>query len=109
MQQSDNNDILSGARARLVKAKPDSLSAEFGVFCRAALEAKAAGQIPPQQAAMAIAGCMFVDNLDADPLREEITMMAGELEVPQDRTETSERWLGLERLVVELEDSSRAG
>ena len=49
---------------------------------------------------------MFINDLDADPLREEITMMAGELEVPRDPTETAERWLSLEQLLVELEDSS---
>jgi len=109
MQQFADNDSLSKARALLLKAKPNSLSAQFASFCRSALQAKKTGQLSSQQAAMAIAGCMFIDNLDGDPLREEITMMAGELEVPREPKETTQRWTDLERLIVELENTARTG
>jgi hypothetical protein len=59
-------------------------------------------KLPDEIAARYIAATMFVPDLDRDALREEITMYAGELEVPKRQPAAQDRWKQIEQLVAEL-------
>jgi hypothetical protein len=52
--------------------------------------------------AMAIAHAMFIPHLDDDPLCEEITMIAGELEDERPPDEKTALWQKLEQTIQEL-------
>jgi hypothetical protein len=57
-------------------------------------------QIPVREAAESIAGTMFIPGVDADPLREEITIVAGSLET--DQFQPGHTWSYLVSLINEL-------
>jgi hypothetical protein len=60
------------------------------------------GKLTRDFAAMAIAHAMFIHGLDKDPLSEEITMIAGELESPNTLKKRQELWRKLRETVNEL-------
>ena len=72
----------------------------FKHWVNAVFDMHESGGVSAQDAARYIAGAMFVPGVDDDPLREEITILAGELEV-QTRP-VSKGWQQLRRLVDKL-------
>lgn len=76
----------------------------FVAYCRKALAAKETGTMPLRDAAYAIAGVMFMKELD-DPIFDDITAQAGELELPAEHVSGNpeEKWLELVALVDRCE------
>jgi hypothetical protein len=58
------------------------------------------GKASREQVALVIAGTMFLPGVDTDPLREEITMVAGDLETGQEHPRHT--WAYLLELTDEL-------
>jgi hypothetical protein len=92
--------------SRLRSAQASQLNALYASYCQAVLNELDAEQLTAQHAAIKIAGAMFVPRLDDDPLREVITMVAGELEMPMSSSASAEHRRELRRYVDELKDAS---
>jgi hypothetical protein len=74
----------------------------FRAYCDALLEVRSKQVLQDEWVAMAIAHAMFVPHLDDDPLCEEITMIAGELEDVRPSEEKAALWRKLEQTIQEL-------
>lgn len=73
---------------------------QFRAYCDLLLTLRAKQKLDDEWVAMAIAHAMFVPHLDDDPLCEEITIRAGELE--DVRPEKAALWSKLEQVIQEL-------
>lgn len=78
-------------------------------FCRKAIAAKAAKTMSLRDAAYAIAGTMFIHELRSPPF-EEITGLAGELELPSEHVtgDPEVRWVKLVKLIDEYAKSLKS-
>lgn len=97
MMKDDFNKLRDAAKAD----KPRL----FVEYCRKAIAAKEAGKMPLRDAAYSIAGAMFMKELD-EPLFEELTGLAGELELPAEFVDgdPEQKWHKLVSLVDEYEN-----
>lgn len=93
---------LTDLKSELAKSKPSTMDAVFLQFCDSVVELLSRKLISPPHAAIQIASTMFIPGLDSDPLREEITMVAGQLEMPLDKHRAAELWQKLGDLLLEL-------
>lgn len=80
----------------------------FAAYCKKTILAKNQGKMPLRDAAYSIARTMFIDELES-PLFEEITFLAGELELPAELIDGSPdaKWEQLVALVGEYEKAQR--
>lgn len=74
----------------------------FRAYCDLVLKLRTERKIQDEWAAMAIAHAMFIPNLDDDPLCEEITIIAGELEDVLPAVKKKAKWQKLEATIQEL-------
>lgn len=76
----------------------------FAEYCRKAIGAKEAGKMPIRDAAYAIARTMFIKELE-EPLFDDLTGLAGELELPVEfvRGGVAQKWQELISLVDQYE------
>ncbi|SRR5258708_4814133 len=76
----------------------------FVEYCHKAITAKEAGKMPLRDAAYSIANVMFMKELD-EPLFEDLTSLAGELELPAEfvNGDPETGWQKLVSLVDEYE------
>ncbi len=90
----------------LAEAHVDDKPRLFSNYCRKVIKDKNRGNITLEEAAYQIAGTMFVGELD-NPLFEEITSLAGSLELPGHVTGIDPRveWKRLVSLVDEYADN----
>ena len=73
----------------------------FADFATAVRDGAQGGTFSETDGARALAAAMFVEGVDDDPLREEITIVAGDLETGQP-TDTRHTWHYLSALIDEL-------
>jgi hypothetical protein len=74
----------------------------FRSYCELILDLREEQKLQDDFVAMAIAHAMFIPDLDKDPLSEEITTIAGELESPASPAKQAQLWAALEKAVEEL-------
>jgi hypothetical protein len=75
--------VLSRVEYRkLVESAAEDQPRLFLRYCRKVLQASADGLATPQEAAYAIAGTTFPPRVSHDSILEEITLLAGHLELP---------------------------
>lgn len=77
-------------------------------YCKKVIVAKSQGEMPLRDAAYSIARTMFINELE-NPLFEEITLFAGELELPTELVEgdLDKKWGQLVALVDEYGKTHR--
>ena len=102
--------MMVGDFERLHTAGKTDKPTLFVDYCRKAIGAKEAGTMPLRDAAYSIARTMFVRELD-EPLFDELTGLAGELELPPQfvNGDREERWQKLIALVDEYDARFKDG
>lgn len=96
-----SNSLLLILWRDLEKGTQESFNKRFAAYCTTVLQLRRDASISNAAAATFIAHAMFIPGLDVDPLREEITICAGELELPMAADEIS-HWARLDQLINEL-------
>jgi hypothetical protein len=88
----------------LACANGENESVAFSNFLNGIIALVESKQITQQEAAQAITGAVFIPGIDDDPLREEITIVAGDLE--GGRVQGKHSWSYLLKLADELRHAS---
>lgn len=86
----------------IVTAPNEAKPRMFAAYCQKIVTSKNKGEVSLRDAAYAIAGAMMIRELDS-PLFEELTELAGELELPEEHVDGNpeDRWVELVALVDE--------